>query len=308
MPRRFARPVAGRLWRRGAPGRPASRSGPRTAWAFPAIRQTRTASAAGLRGPAAGGKSRQRAAPRRRIRRGHPPAWRSRALPPSGQRRRAAPRSPSGRRRRRHRRPHPLEAPVEVDEGAFLLEPRGHREDDVRRGGRRGEEQIVADHERARIQGCPHGRAVRVGGEHVLPDHPQRLQRPAPGGGKHLRDPKSRPCGKPGLPCLGEPGPCRRVRHLLVAGQQIGQCTHVGGALDVVLPAKRVHPSAGSGPHGAAEEGQIGQGPDAVRAVQVFGHPEPVEDRRRLRPAVDLGCADEVLRGHAGDFGDAFRG
>ena len=206
-----------------------------------------------------------------------------------------------------HGRADPLEAPVEVDESAVLLEPGGHREDDVSGGSRGGEEQIIADHQRAGRQRGPHRSAVGVGGEHVLADHPQGLQRPAPGGREHLRDPKSRPQRQARPPGSGEAGPRFGINDLLVSGQQIGEGSHVRCSLDVVLSAQRVHPSAGAGSDGPAQEGQVGEGPDTVRAVQVFGHPESIEDRRSERLPVHQRRAHQVLRRDAGDFSHAVR-
>lgn len=63
--------------------------------------------------------------------------------------------------------------------------------------------------------------------------------------------------------------------------------------------------SAAGVPDRTAQDGQIGQGADAVSAVQVLGDPEPVQDGGPPRPAVEAGRGRDVLGGYAGQFGGA---
>ena len=67
-----------------------------------------------------------------------------------------------------------LEPAVEVDEGAVLLQPGGHWQYDVGVPGGLGQEQFVADDERAGVQGLGDPVGVGVGGAYVLADDPQR--------------------------------------------------------------------------------------------------------------------------------------
>ena len=187
--------------------------------------------------------------------------------------------------RGRQRRADPLDAAVEVGEGPVLLEERGGREDDVGEGRGLREEDLVRDDELAGVDRGADVRGVGVGLDDVLAEHDQRLELAGDGRVEHLRDPEAALGPDRNAPGRLEPGADLGVGDLLVAGEDVGHRAHVGGALDVVLPAQRVRAAAVGGADAAGQRREVAERPHALGAVRVLGDPEPPDDRPRLTPS-----------------------
>ena len=72
----------------------------------------------------------------------------------------------------------------------------------------------------------------------------------------------------------------------LVAGQHIGQGSHVARALDVVLAAQGIDAGALAADV-AGKQGQVGAAHHAQRAVVVLGHAQPVENQGPIGLGID---------------------
>src|SRR5438270_644195 len=80
-----------------------------------------------------------------------------------------------------------------------------------------------------------------------------------------------------------------------------------GGGLDVVLAPQGVQAKPAVGADGAAQDGEVGEGTDAVGAVEVLGDAEAVDDRGAPGTPVQPCGGDDVGGGHAGDRGSRLR-
>ena len=75
----------------------------------------------------------------------------------------------------------------------------------------------------------------------------------------------------------------------MIATENVGQTPHVTGALDVVLAAQGIDPTAHDAQI-AAQHRQVGQGFDIVRAGAVLGDPHAVDNIACPSLAVNSGC------------------
>ena len=141
---------------------------------------------------------------------------------------------------------------------------------------------------------------VGVGLSDVLAEDVQGLELAADRRIEHVRDPQSRGAVDRNSPRALEALRGILVRDLLVAGQQVRQRAHVGGALDVVLAAERVDPAGAGPPDVSGQDREVGERSHAVGPVRVLGDPESVDDRRRARLAVEESGASKVVGPHAG--------
>ena len=110
------------------------------------------------------------------------------------------------------------------------------------------------------------------------------FSRPSTRGVEHLRDPQPALGPESRRPRQRRTGRDLGVGDLLVAGQDVGQRAHVGGALDVVLAAQRVDAAAVGRADAAGQDGEVAQRPHAVGAVGVLGDAEAVDDRACVGP------------------------
>ena len=81
--------------------------------------------------------------------------------------------------------------------------------------------------------------------------------------------------------------------------------THIAGALHIVLSAQGIHAHA-LAPNIAGEHGQIGNAHDRSRALRVFGHTQPVVNRRIATGGVQTCSLAQGVGGHARDVRDGF--
>jgi hypothetical protein len=93
----------------------------------------------------------------------------------------------------------------------------------------------------------------------------------------------------------------RRLREMAVARQLVGERAHVAGALNIVLPAERVHADALAADI-AGGHGEIGDGDHRGRALAVLGHAEAVIDGAVAAGGVEPGGAPDEFGGNAGDL------
>ncbi len=117
---------------------------------------------------------------------------------------------------------------------------------------------------------------VRLGIGQVLAEDLEGLDLAFEQAFHHLGDHQAGLVGQAGdAPGLLELGAGFRIGHLLVAGKDIGQCTHVAGALDVVLAAQGID-AAALHAHVAQQHLEVGTGDDVVSSAGVLGDPEGV--------------------------------
>ena len=197
---------------------------------------------------------------------------------------------------------HALDRTGRVGEGALLLAPAGGGKHHVGQLGRLGEEDVLHHEEIQVLQAAADVGRVGVGHHGVLAHDEEPLQLALPGGLHHLHD---RLAGRGGhlhtVPVVLELLAHLGAGHLLVAREDRRQGAHVAGPLDVVLTAQRVHARAGAPQH-PAEQGQVRQGTDVVRARHVLVDPHGVEDCRVGTGGVDPGRLLDQLGGHARDL------
>ncbi|MOA01830.1 hypothetical protein D3C78_1212560 [compost metagenome] len=85
-----------------------------------------------------------------------------------------------------------------------------------------------------------------------------------------------------------------------VAWQLVGEGAHVAGALDVVLPAQRVHPDAFAADV-AGGHGKVGDAHHRRAALAVLSDAEAVVDRRVATGGVEPCGGADLFGGHATD-------
>ena len=201
--------------------------------------------------------------------------------------------------------PPALDAPLGVRLGAVLLRVAGGGEHHVGKAGRLSQEDVLDDQELQVPESLLDVLDVRVGEHRVLAHdiHTPELAGVVGEDVDHLGD------GVADL-TLGDiidtPGfhhllPGRLVGDLLVAGVDVREGSHVAGALDVVLAAKRV--DAGSRfAQVAGEHHQVGGRFDVVDADGVLGDAHRVDERGNLGLRDPPGGGPEALDRDAGDL------
>ena len=203
---------------------------------------------------------------------------------------------------RRHHRPHPVDAPLGVGEGAVLLEERRARQEHVGELGRLVEEQVLDDEQSsAASAACT---CVVLGSDWAMssPCTNRPLERAV--------DARRRTCwGCAGRArrAAGVPHSCSKtlahgvVGDVAVAGQLVGERAHVARALHVVLAAQRVDADAVA-PDVAGGHGEVGHAHHHRRALAVLGDAEAVVDGRVAAGGVEAGGGAQLGGGHAGDL------
>ena len=107
-------------------------------------------------------------------------------------------------------------------------------------------------------------------------------------------------------PGLFELGARRVVADFLISGVDVGEGTHVAGALDVVLPAQGVDAAAGFA-EVACEHGEVGATLDVVHAVRMLGDAHGVDDHGRARCGEEARRVRDLCRAETAYFGGPFR-
>jgi hypothetical protein len=108
------------------------------------------------------------------------------------------------------------------------------------------------------------------------------------------------------VPRLLELRPGVRIGHLLIAGENIGQCAHVAGALNIILTALRVDTAAVNADI-AQHHLEIGAGHHVVDAADMFGNAQRVHEHRRLDGSHRARQFANGIGGNAADLGCFFR-
>jgi hypothetical protein len=142
---------------------------------------------------------------------------------------------------------------------------------------------------------------VGVGLQNVLALDVDALERAVERGVQHVGDAQA------GL--VVETDPPQRLEHragrlagnMTVAGELVGERAYVARALQIVLPAQRVHADAGT-PDVAGRHGEVGDGDHRGRALAVLGDAEAVVDRAVSPGGVEAGGGADHLRRNAGDL------
>ena len=133
-------------------------------------------------------------------------------------------------------------AALEVGEGAFLLGPLGHRQDQVRLGGGLGEEEVAHHQEVQAAQARDHGVGVRGGHRHVGAVHEEAPDAVGLSQGLEEFDGGEAGAGDQGFghaPDLGHVGAGGGVGDLPVAGELVRLLAVFAAALAVALPGER---------------------------------------------------------------------
>ena len=103
------------------------------------------------------------------------------------------------------------------------------------------------------------------------------------------------------------------IGHLQVAGQDVEDAGHVGGALNIGVAAQSIDAAAGA-PHVAQQQLQHGRGADDLRAEGVLRPTHRIDDGRDLLHVAVFADGSEQVRGlqelvfgYAGDALDHLR-
>lgn len=149
---------------------------------------------------------------------------------------------------------------------------------------------------------------IRIAQYRVFPHHIEPPDGAGAGGIYGLGEGEAGLGGQPGgLPGGHEAGVHVRVSHLLIAGQVVGQGSHVAGSLHVGLAAQGIDTTPLNADV-AAQQLQVGDGPHVVVARGVLGDPHGVVDGGALGGADEAGELNHLFGGDAGDEGHLVRG
>jgi hypothetical protein len=202
---------------------------------------------------------------------------------------------------RPQRGPHPLEAAIKVDERAVLFQEGGGWQHHIGQLCCLAQENLLHHDQIAGGQCGSYVLTVRVGLSYVLAHHIQHSNASVDGGVKHIGDPQAWICRRLDAPDRSHPAAYVRVGDPLIARKQIGQSSHIRGALDIVLAAQRQNSASFVVTDRAPQDGQIGQCANTIGAVCMLGDPKPVNDGRPEGRAIKLGREPQLLSRHAGD-------
>ena len=97
-----------------------------------------------------------------------------------------------------------------------------------------------------------------------------------------------------------ELGPGRRVLHLLITGEDVGQRPHVAGALHVVLAAQRVDAAAFKADV-SQEHLEVGAAHDVIDAAGMLGDPQGIDQHQGADRGQAAGDIDQHLHADAGN-------
>ena len=201
---------------------------------------------------------------------------------------------------------HPLHPPLAVRHGPLGLRPRGgRREHHVGELRRLRHEDVLHDQAVQVLEqrGGVRGIGLGVGG--VLADHVERAQVAALHRVEHLGEVPSVLRDDRDAPRALEPLARGRVRlDVLEPGELVGDRAHVAAALDVVLPAQRVHAAAVHADV-TGQQAEVDQREHVVDPVVMLGDPERPADHRAIRLRVGVRDLLDDLGRHAGHGGAA---
>ena len=206
--------------------------------------------------------------------------------------------------------PPALDPPLGVRLGAVLLRVAGGGQDHIGKTAGLGQEYVLDDQELEVLERLLDVPDVRVGEHRVLAHDVHALERAGRIGKDvhHLGD------GVTGLtlgdivdaPHLPHLRSGRLVGDLLVAGVDVREGSHVAGALDVVLAAKRVDAGSRSA-QVAGEHHQVRGRFDVVDAGGVLGDAHRVDERGDVGGCDPLCRGPEALDGNTGDLRDVLK-
>ncbi|MNP17090.1 hypothetical protein D3C76_1095120 [compost metagenome] len=134
----------------------------------------------------------------------------------------------------------------------------------------------------------------------------QALEAAGQGRLEHVGNAQARVGLQGDVPGLFELRSYHLVGDVPVAGQLMGEGTHVAGALDVVLPAQRVHAHAFTADV-AGGHGQVGDAHHRSTALAVFGDAQTVVDRRIATGGIQSRSGTDIGSGYTADRAKHFR-
>ena len=201
---------------------------------------------------------------------------------------------------RLHRFKEALEAAVRCGIHAFVLAPRGGRQDDVGRGGGFGHENILDDNQFQLFKRLAHRGKLGIGLQRILAHNVRRADFTVFGAVRQLADAIAGMFRQAvDAPGSGKLLAVFRELNVLVARIGIRQCAHVAGALDVVLPAHRVDADARLA-EVAGKDREAGQRAHGLHALVELGDAHAPQDGGGFGAGVHPGAGADLLSADAG--------